>query len=77
MALLILAVLFTDQDVSAGSSADSNVCVLLHAGGSQEASTSSTGHAHIVWSWQTTSPIKSGEECSDFSQSTINMRDLE
>lgn len=60
-----------------GVNGDSNVCVLLHASGSQEASTSSTGHAHIVWSWQTTSPIKTGEECSEFSQSTINMRDLE
>lgn len=60
-----------------GVNGDSNVCVLLHAGGSQEASTTSAGHAHIVWSWQTASPIKSGEECSEFSQSTINMRDLE
>nr|CAH0108047.1 unnamed protein product [Daphnia galeata] len=65
------------QDAGSGSSGDSNVCVLLHTGGgSHEASTSSTGHAHIVWSWQT-SPMKTGEECSEFSQSTINMRDLE
>ncbi|XP_046631288.1 zinc finger X-linked protein ZXDB-like [Daphnia pulicaria] len=65
------------QDTGSGSNGDSNVCVLLHTGGgSHEASTSSTGHAHIVWSWQT-SPVKTGEECSEFSQSTINMRDLE
>ncbi|XP_046444164.1 zinc finger X-linked protein ZXDB-like [Daphnia pulex] len=65
------------QDAGPGSNGDSNVCVLLHTGGgSHEASTSSTGHAHIVWSWQT-SPVKTGEECSEFSQSTINMRDLE
>ncbi|XP_032791258.2 zinc finger X-linked protein ZXDB [Daphnia magna] len=64
------------QDVGSESNGDSNVCVLLHTGGNHEASTSSTGHAHIVWSWQT-SPTKTGEECSEFSQSTINMRDLE
>ncbi len=64
--------------MGSGTNGDSNVCVLLHSGGGQEASTSSsTGHAHIVWSWQTTSPMKTGEECSEFSQSTINMRDLE
>jgi len=60
------------------ASGSNDVCVLLHTGSQEIASTSSAAAAHIVWSWQaaTTSPIKS-EDCAEFSQSTINMRDLE
>lgn len=62
------------------TSGSNDLCVLLHTGSSNSsqeiASTSSAAAGHIVWSWQATSPIKS-EDCAEFSQSTINMRDLE
>jgi len=78
----------TLQDMASGSSGDgSNVCVLLHtANATQETSPNPSGQAHIVWSWQagttssssTTSTSRTAaEECSEFTQSTINMRDLE
>lgn len=62
------------KDIASGSN---DVCVLLHTSGSSSSQEiASTGSAHIVWSWQATSPVKS-EDCAEFNQSTINMRDLE
>lgn len=63
------------QDAAVPSSSDSNLCVFVHAG--NDPASNSTNQSHILWSWQTTSPVKSIEDCSDFGQSTINMRDLE
>lgn len=73
------------KDMASGSSGDgSNVCVLLHtANATQETNANPSGQAHIVWSWQagttssTSSSKTAAEECSEFTQSTINMRDLE
>ena len=70
------------QGMASGSSGDSNVCVLLHTGNGQDTSANSQGQAHIVWSWQagtsaTAAASSRPEECSEFTQSTINMRDLE
>lgn len=70
-----LILCFITQDAAVPSSNDSNLCVFVHAG--NEPATNSTNQSHILWSWQTTSPVKSIEECTEFGQSTINMRDLE